>query len=789
MSTEVQKKIALEIAHVLFIDIVGYSKLPTTEQNQTIAKLNELVQNTERFQAAEKADRLLRIPTGDGMALVFYTTPEEPVRCAVAISRALKDFPNLQVRMGVHSGSVSGVVGVDGRANVAGAGINIAQRVMNCGDGGHILLSKHAADDLAEYEHWRPLLHDLGSCEVKHGVRVSVTNLYSDEVGNGQLPSKLEAIKKHRARVRWAEIATTLVALAAIVAAFFFFRHPRATAAIADKSIAVLPFDNLSSDKENAYFTDGVQDEILTHLAKMADLKVISRTSVMQYKSGVARNLREIGQQLGVAHVLEGSVQRANNRVRVNAQLIDARTDKHLWAKTYDRELADVFAIETELAQLIANELQAKLSASEKASVEEKPTHDLTAYDFYVRAAYWIDSAPVSSTPRNDLSTAVDFLNQAIARDPTFVLAYCRLAAAHDAFYFQGVDHTSARLALAQSAIDSAFQLKPDSGEAHLALASHLYYGYFDFDRARAELAIAQRTLPNNPDVFFLSGIIDRRQSRWADAVRNLKRAAELDPRNVFTLSGLGVTYWQLRDYEQVKTTMTRISAVDPNRIDVRLARGSIDVAQRADTRSLDDEIEKILAEDPVQAETDDDFKQSRFYLALVSRNPATLDQALAALPEENSLGDDFVFNRDFWRGLIARMKGDDAVARARFTAARTGQEKKVRARPDSAPYLGGLGLIDAGLGRKEEALTEGRRAVELAPLAKNSIDGAAALTDFAMICAWSGERTLAIEQLEALAKIPAGPSYGDLRLHPLWDPLRGDPRFEKIVASLAPKE
>ncbi|PYK83866.1 MAG: hypothetical protein DME40_20230, partial [Verrucomicrobia bacterium] len=471
MSTEVKKEIELEIAHVLFLDIVGYSKLSVNEQHARVDEFNGIVRLSEQFQKAEAANRILKIPTGDGMALVFYRSPEEPAQCAFEISRALKDNQRLQVRMGIHSGPVSGVVDVNERTNVAGAGINLAQRVMDCGDAGHILLSRHVAEDLAEYERWRPFLHDIGTFEVKHGVRVSVTNLYSDEVGNPNLPSKLQAVKKHHAHVRWAAVAIGLLvvaALGAVVLSFLRKGPARSLATAVEKSIAVLPFENLSEEKQNAYFTDGVQNEILTDLAKIADLKVISRTSVMLYQAGSPRNLREIGQQLGVAHILEGSVQRAGGKVRVNAQLIDARTDKHLWAKTYDRDLADVFAIETELAQLIADELQAKLSAGEKAAIAEPPTRDLVAYDLYIRAAALIDQADYvqDKEQEKDLFQAVELLNQAIARDPAFFLAYCRLAEAYDALYFQGVDHTLARLALANSAIDAAFRLKPDSGEA-----------------------------------------------------------------------------------------------------------------------------------------------------------------------------------------------------------------------------------------------------------------------------------------------------------------------------------
>src|SRR5256886_5646753 len=368
MSDQVKKEIQLEIAHILFIDTVGYSKLSMNHQRAVVDELAGVARSSAQYQSAEAAGRLIKIPTGDGMALVFYTSPEAPAQCAVEISRALKEHPPLQLRMGVHSGPVSGVIDVNGHANLAGAGLNMAQRVMACGDAGHILVSKHVAEDLEEYEHWRPFLHDLGVCEVKHGMRVGVTNLYSDEIGNPQLPKKFQALQKRRSRVRWAEVAIALLVLAAVVAAFLFvLRRPmRSALTVAEKSIAVLPFENLSEEKDNAFFADGVQDEILTNLARIAGLKVISRTSVMQYKAGLQRNPREIGQQLGVAHLLEGSVQRAANRVRVNAQLIDARTDAHLWAQTYDRDLADVFAIQSEIAKAIADQLQAKLSPNEK---------------------------------------------------------------------------------------------------------------------------------------------------------------------------------------------------------------------------------------------------------------------------------------------------------------------------------------------------------------------------------------------------------------------------------------
>src|SRR6266850_1298553 len=469
MAAEVKKEIELEIAHVLFLDIVGYSKLSVNEQHARVEELNEIVRLSEQFRQAEAASRLLKIPTGDGMALVFYKSPEEPAQCAVEISRALKDNARLQIRMGIHSGPVSGVVDMNERTNVAGGGINTAQRVMDCGDAGHILLSRHVAEDLAEYERWRPFLHDIGSFEVKHGGRVSVTNLYSDEVGNPNLPTKLQAVRKHHARVRWATVAIGLLVVATLAAGVLSFLRKgpaRSLATAVEKSIAVLPFENLSEEKANAYFTEGVQDEILTHLARIADLKVISRTSVMQYKSGAPRNLREIGQQLGVAHVVEGSVQRAANKVRVNAQLLDARNDAHLWAQTYDRDLADVFAIQSEIAKAIADQLQAKLSPNEKKAIEQPPTTDLAAFELYSRAKSLLLTASFSATNERDVRKAIELMNEGVKRDPSFFDAYCQLAFAHEQLYAViGLDHTPARLALAEAAVQAATRLRPDAAE------------------------------------------------------------------------------------------------------------------------------------------------------------------------------------------------------------------------------------------------------------------------------------------------------------------------------------
>ena len=790
MAAEVKKEIQLEIAHVLFTDFVGYSKLPINEQRTLIDRLNKIVQGTDEFQAAEAAGRLIKIPTGDGITLVFYHSPEAPVECALEISRALKEHPNLQLRMGIHSGPVSGVIDVTGKANVAGAGINMAQRVMDCGDAGHILLSKHVAEDLEQYPHWQPYLHELGECEVKHGVRVSVVNLYTEELGNPALPKKFQILRKKRTQTRWAVLTATLLALVAIGTVFVVFlrNRPPATPPALEKSIAVLPFENLSEEKQNAYFADGVQDEILTDLAKIAELKVISRASVMQYKSGLTRNLRQIAQELGVANVLEGSVQRVGNRVRVSAQLLDARRDVHLWAEHYDRPLDDVFAIQSEIAKAIADQLRAKLSPQEKAAIEKPPTADLAAFDLYTRAkTLMLQLVFIGAQTKNNLLQAIELLNQAVARDPNFLLAYGRLAYAHDFLYIAGLDRTPAHCSAANTAVQAALRLQPDSGEAHLALAQHLYSCYLDYDHAREELAIAQRTLPNNSEVFELTGLMDRRQGRWEESVHNLEKALQFDPRNLYFFHQMSLTYQCLRRYEQMAGVLDRALEVKPDDVPTRIARARADLDWRADTKPLHTTIDAILAEDPSAAPS---VATSWLILALCERDLAAADRALVALGGNSfGLSPTIRFNHDLVQGLIARMRGDAAAARAAFTAARAKQEELVRTEPDYAPALCVLGLIDAGLGRKEDALRESRRALELLPVERDALAGPDIILLFSGICAWTGEKDLACEQLATAAQFPGFLlNYGRMRLLPFWDPLRGDPRFEKIVASLATK-
>ena len=798
MPTEIKKEIELEIAHVLFIDIVGYSKLLIDEQRDYLHTLNQVVRETDSFRAAEATGKLTRLPTGDGMALVFATMPDAPVSCALEVSKALRSHPELRVRMGIHSGPVSGTTDVNDRSNVAGAGINLAQRVMDCGDAGHILLSKHVADDLEQYRQWRSHLHDLGECEVKHQVRVHVVNLYMDEIGNAELPEKfkrpdvgtaLPAAKEAPPKStipKWAMIGAVVAVI--VIGLVFWSKRTAFTSAAPEKSIAVLPFENLSEEKANAFFADGVQDEILTDLSRIGGLKVISRTSVMQYKSGVARNLREIGQQLRAANVVEGSVQRAGNRVRVNAQLVDARTDQHLWAQTYDRDLSDVFAIQSEIAKTIADQLQAKLSPAEKKAIEQPPTTDVTAFDLYSRAKNLYLTATFSSVQRAMLLQAVDLLNQATARDPSFFLAYCQLAAAHDELYFLGGDRTAERLALAEASVQAALRLRPDAGEAHLARAWHLYWGYLDYDGALAELGIARRTLPNDPQVFVLNGFILRRQGKFEESLRSLESSLDLDPRNLNTLQQFANTNRTLRRYPECAAILDRALSIKPDDANTKVARAEVDFWWKADTKPLHETIDSIREKNPGETPT---VVANWLMCALAERDAVAASDALTALGKDTfSLNfDPARLSRDFVEGLLARMMKDEGKARSAFTKARAQQEKMVQADQNYAPAVCILGLIDAGLGRKEEALREGRRAIELLSVEKDALNGVLMMEYLAMIAAWVGEKDLACQQLAIATRLPASLSYGDLKLMPYWDPLRGDPRFEKIVASLARKE
>jgi TolB-like protein/Flp pilus assembly protein TadD/tRNA A-37 threonylcarbamoyl transferase component Bud32 len=548
--------------------------------------------------------------------------------------------------------------------------------------------------------------------------------------------------------------------------------------------IAVLPFESLSADKENAFFADGVYDGVSTKLAKVANLKVISHNSVAKYRG--ARNTQEIGRALNVAYVLEGSVRRETGRIHLNAQLIDTRTDAHVWAQEYDRDLNDVFTLQSEIAQKIADQLGAEVSSTEKAAIQEPPTTDLVAYDQYLRAKDLVNGISWSTRAKEDLFQAVQLLDQAVARDPLFFLAYGELAGAHDRIYFLGFDHTDARLEFSETALQSLRRLRPESGETHLALAQHLYWAYQDFDRAREELAIAQRTLPNESRIPLMAGYIDRRQGHMEKSLDEMKQALELDPRDFSILQQISLTYQLLRRYKETAATLDRVLAIAPNDIPTRVRRAWVDFQWRADPRPLHSTIETILAQDPNAAPV---LVNQWLDLALGERDPAAATRALAAMPTDGCYDENIPFPNGWCEGIAARFRGDQIAARDAFTKARKELEQVVHDQPHYAAALCALGVIDAVLGNNEDAIREGERAVELMPAGKNALEGAMLTQYLAVIYAWTGDKNRAFERLAEAAKLPGSHvTYGHLRLNPLWDPLRADPRFEAIAASLAPK-
>jgi len=552
----------------------------------------------------------------------------------------------------------------------------------------------------------------------------------------------------------------------------------------AASGIAVLPFESLSADKENAFFADGVYDGVSTKLAKVANLKVISHNSVAKYRG--ARNTQEIGRALNVAYVLEGSVRRETGRIHLNAQLIDTRTDAHVWAQEYDRDLNDVFTLQSEIAQKIADQLGAEVSSTEKAAIQEPPTTDLVAYDSYLRGKDLINGISWSTRAKEDLMQAVQLLDQAVARDPLFFLAYGELAGAHDRIYFLGFDHTDARLKLSETALQSLRRLRPESGETHLALAQHLYWAYQDFDRAREELAIAQRTLPNESRIPLMAGYIDRRQGHMEKSLEEMKQALELDPRDFSILQQISLTYQLLRRYKETAATLDRVLAIAPNDIPTRVRRAWVDFQWRADPRPLHTTIETILGQDPNAAPV---LVNQWLDLALGERDPAAAARALAAMPTDGCYDENIPFPNGWCEGIAARFRGDQIAARSAFTKARKELEQVVHDQPHYAAALCALGVIDAVLGNNGDAIREGERAVELTPAGKNALEGAMLTQYLAVIYAWTGDKNRAIERLAEAAKLPGSHvTYGHLRLNPLWDPLRTDPRFEAIAGSLAPK-
>src|SRR6266850_2748264 len=790
MAAGAKKEIALEIAHVLFIDIVGYSKLSVNDQHAAVEELNQIVRASEQFQKAEAGNRLLKIPTGDGMALVFYTSPEAPAQCAVEITRALKEHSRLQLRMGIHSGPVSGVVDVNNRPNLAGAGLNIAQRVMDCGDAGHILLSKHVAEDLEEYEQWRPLLHDLGACEVKHGVRVGVANLYSDEVGNRQLPKKFLALKKHRSRVHWAQAAIALLVLAAIVAAFIFvLRKPtRALLGVAEKSIAVLPFENLSEDKANAYFAEGIQDEILTRLSKIADLKVISRTSTQQYQSKPG-NLSEIARQLGVAHILEGSVQKSGETVRVNVQLIKAANDSHLWADTFDRKLTDIFAVESEVAKAIAEQLRAKITGQEEQVIVAKPTDNPEAYDAYLRGLAY--NVQTTYTPDNALG-AQKYLREAVRLDPKFALSWALLSIADARGYItQALQPTVALRDETRQAAETALALQPNLGEALLAAGNYYYACLKDYDTAVRYFEQARQFLPNSSQIPALLASVARRRGQWDRSESYFNQTERLDPRNVNLLGQHAQLYIELRRFPEALRKFDQVLAIMPGDVDTLAAKAAIAQAE-GDLPRASALLASIHppADDPQALET-------QVYQAILERRPAQIIPRLKEIlaKPDPALGYGTGELR-FWLGWAQEVAGDHTAAQESWRQARSELDSFLKDQPENFALMGDLALTSMGLGDKAAAFKLTERAMGVIPIEKDAVAGPIPIEILARVSARMGEPDRAMAALEKLLSIPYDGALAQnvpltpalLRLDPMFDPLRNDPRFQKLAESEAPK-
>jgi TolB-like protein/class 3 adenylate cyclase/Tfp pilus assembly protein PilF len=788
--------VKFEIGHVLFIDIVGYSKGLINEQSESLQKLKEIVRGTEQFRRAEAEGKLLRLPTGDGGALVFRNSPEAPVSCAMEIAQALKSHPELRVRMGIHSGPVNAITDLNEQANIAGAGINIAQRVMDCGDAGHILLSKHVAEDLEQYRQWSPHLHDLAECEVKHGVRLHVFNLYTDDVGNSELPAKFKSrpaamtVSTRKSRRPLLLLATAGLVVAGLIAFWFTRKNagPAATAA-PEKSIAVLPFENRSEDKENAYFADGIQDEILTRLSKIADLKVISRTSTQHYKSA-PENLPEIAKQLGVAHIVEGSVQKSGDAVRVNVQLIKAADDSHLWADTFDRKLTDIFSVESEVAKAIADQLRAKLTGQEEQVITAKPTDNVEAYDAYLRGlAYTLKTA---NTSANNLG-AQKYLREAVRLDPKFAPSWALLSLVEARGYVTGtLQPTVALREEVRQAAETALTLQPNLGEAVLAKGYYHYACLKDYDTAVRYFEQARQLLPNSSRIPESLAYVERRRGQWDQSESYFKEAEQLDPRNVFLLTQHALLYEARRYFAEALRKFDQVLDITPDDVDTLVNKAAIAQAEGDLPRAS-----ALLA--PLHPAADATTAlETQVYQAILERRPAhiipRLKEILAkpdpALAYYNS-------ELRFWLGWAQEVAGDHAAAQESWRQARSELGSLLKEQPENFVLIGDLALTNVGLGDKAVALALSERAMTVIPIEKDAIDGPRPIEILARVAARTGEPDRAIVALQKLLSIPyEGPlapyvplTPALLRLDPMFDPLRNDPRFEKLAAAPAPNE
>jgi TolB-like protein/class 3 adenylate cyclase/Flp pilus assembly protein TadD len=804
----------LEIAHLLLIDMVGYSKLLVNEQIELLEELNQIVRAAECFREAEASGKFNRVSTGDGMALLFFRSPEEPVRCALEISKTLQDHPRIQVRMGVHSGPVNRVTDVNDKTNFAGSGINVAQRVLDCGDAGHILLSGHVAEDLAEYRHWQPYLHDLGECEVKHGLRLHIVNLYKDSLGNPQVPEKLKRGRwKHKpavvrpVRPRWPKpllvVALVVSAVALVASSLIFFNRAssptasplseetasKATILVPEKSIAVLPFENRSEDKANAYFAEGIQDEILTGLSKIADLKVISRTSTQHYKSA-PENLPEIARQLGVANIVEGSVQKSGDAVRVNVRLIKAANESHLWADTFDRKLTDIFSVESEIAKAIAVQLQAKLTGLEEQVIAAKPTDNTEAYDAYLRGlAYTLKTA--TNTPAYYLA-AQKYLREAVRLDPKFALAWALLSLVDARGYISvNLQPTVALCEETRQAAETALTLQPNLGEALHAKAFYHYACLKDYDTAVRYFEQARQFLPNNSRIPQSLAYVARRRGQWDRSEAYFNEAERLDPRNVSLLGQHALSYTMLRRFPGALRKLDQVLDIIPDDADTLSTKAAIAQAEGDLPRAS-----ALLA--PLRPAAGlAQALETQVYQAILERRPAEIVPRLKEIlaKPDPALG---YFNGElrFYLGWAQEVAGDHAAAQESWREARSELESFLKEQTENRRLVEHLALTNMGLGDKGAALTLAERAMAANPIERDAVSGAAPIDVLARVAARMGQPDRAVAALQKLLSVPGEGALAEnmpltpalLRLDPMFDPLRNDPRFKKIIASLAPK-
>lgn len=800
MPPESGTSVRLQIGHVLFMDLVGYSRLLLDEQRQYVEQLTEIVRGTEQVRSAKEAGTLIRLPVGDGMALVFFDSPEAPVRCAIEISERLKEYPQLKLRMGIHSGPINEVRDVNGSANVAGAGINLAQRVMDCGDDRHILLSKRVAEDLGHSREWGPYLHDLGECAVKHGVPMFLVNFFGDGVGNPELPKMIQQSQSERAakaaagraarkfRGTYLAIAAIVFLLAVTALSIRLYSRQKAAAALPEeKSIAVLPFENFSPQKDNAFFADGIQDDILTTLAKIKDLRVISRSSVMGFRDAGAQNVRHIGRKLGVANVLEGSVRKEGDRVVVNVQLIDTRNNRQIWANRYDRTLVDSLGLQGELAGEIADMLRATLSDDEKALAAAKPTRNADAYVFYLRANQ-ISRNP--DTLLEDYKTAEQLYMQAIELDPNFALAHARLASVC-AEVFRYYEPTESWRTKGRSEAEAALRLQPNLAEGHFALGQCIYWMDQDYDKALEQFEIASRLSPSNADTRRLIAAIKRRQGKWQEALGTYEQVAKLDPQNPSTARELMYTNTSMRRWPEAARWAEQMRALAPTSLVAKIQSGYVNFDWKGDTRLL----KSMLDEIATGVDPDGSVTAARWDVAMLQRDYSAAKRILeTSSASEISYSTAGLNPKIFLEGCTYVAQGDKASAQKAFEQARPAFEAAMKEAPKSAERHACLGWLYALMGLKNDAIAEGQRAVELKPESKDALDGSLMNGYLALIYARVGENDLAIPLIERLLTTPGAVdstnysiTVNDLKYRWEWDPLRNDARFQKSIENATP--